>query len=64
MAAKTNLETLQSALMLLKERRVELARFLISPSITRDDVGRFVTSLNATQEAIEVLRTAIAEEKT
>jgi hypothetical protein len=64
MAAKSNLETLQAALLLLKERRVELARFLISPSVTRDDVGRYVTSLTATQEAIEVLRTAIGEEQT
>jgi hypothetical protein len=63
MASKSNLETLQSALLLLKERRFELARFLISPSITREDVGRYVVSLTATQEAIDVLQRAIAEEQ-
>jgi hypothetical protein len=63
MASKSNLETLQSALLLLKERRVELAKFLISPSITRDDVGRYVVSLTATQDAIDVLQRAITEEQ-
>ena len=64
MASKSNLETLQSALLFLKERRVELAKFLISPSVTRDDVGRYVVSLTTTQEAIDVLQRAIAEEPT
>jgi hypothetical protein len=64
MAAKTNLEILQTALNMLKERRIELARFLISPQISRDDVGRYVVSLTATQEAIEVMLKAIAEEQT
>ena len=63
MASKTNLETYQAALLVLKDRRVELAKFLISPSITRDDVGRYVVSLAATQEAIEVVQRAIAEEQ-
>ena len=64
MASKSNLETFQAALLSLKERRVELAKFLISPSITRDDVGRYVLSLASTQEAIDVLQRAIAEEQT
>jgi hypothetical protein len=64
MASKTNLETYQAALLFLKDRRVELAKFLISPSITRDDVGRYVVSLAATQEAIDVLQRAVAEEQT
>jgi hypothetical protein len=64
MASKSNLETFQAALLSLKERRVELAKFLISPSITRDDVGRYVLSLASTQQAIDVLQRAIAEEQT
>ena len=64
MASKSNLETFQAALLSLKERRVELAKFLISPSITRDDVGRYVLSLASTQQAIDVLQRARAEEQT
>ena len=63
MASKSNLETYQSALLLLKERRIELAKFLLSPSVTRDDVGRYVVSFTATQEAIDVMQRAIAEEQ-
>jgi hypothetical protein len=63
MASKSNLETYKSALLLLKERRIELAKFLLSPSVTRDDVGRYAVSLTATQQAIDVLQRAIAEEQ-
>jgi hypothetical protein len=62
--AKSNLETLRSGLNLLKERRMELAKFLVSPSVTREDVGRYVVGLTATQQAIDVLVKAIAEEQT
>lgn len=62
MAAKSNIEILQTALLVLKERRIELAKFLISPQISRDDMGRYVVSLTTTQQAIDVVLKAIAED--
>jgi hypothetical protein len=63
MATKSRLEILETALLALKERRVELAKFLASPQTTRDDVSRWVTQIAATQEAIEVMQKALADEK-
>jgi hypothetical protein len=62
MAAKTSVEILQSALKTMKERRLDLAKFLSSPQTSRDDVSRWVAQIAATSDAIEALQKAIAEE--
>jgi hypothetical protein len=63
MAIKTAAETFEAALAALKERRVELAKFLASPQTTRDDVSRWITQIVATQEAIDVVARALEEQK-
>jgi hypothetical protein len=63
MAVKTAAETFEAALATLKERRVELAKFLASPQTTRDDVSRWITQIVATQEAIDVVARALEEQK-
>lgn len=62
MVAKTSMEILQSALNTMKERRLDLAKFLGSPQTSRDDVSRWVAQIAATSDAIDALKKAIAEE--
>jgi hypothetical protein len=63
MAAKSRLEIFETALSTLKERLVDLAKFLASPQSSRDDISRWVTQITATQQAIEAIQKAIGEEK-
>jgi hypothetical protein len=63
MVTKSRLEILEAALLALKERRIELAKFLASPQTSRDDVSRWVMQIAATQEAIEVMQKALGDEK-
>jgi hypothetical protein len=63
MVARSGLEIFETALMTLKERRADLAKFLASPQSSRDDISRWVTQITATQQAIEAIQKAIGEEK-
>lgn len=62
MAAKSRLEIFETALVTLKERLVDLAKFLASPQSSRDDISRWVTQITATQQAIEAIQKAIGDE--
>ena len=62
MAGKSATDTLKTALAALKERRIELAKFLASPQTTRDDLSRWITQIVATQEAIRVINEALEEQ--
>jgi hypothetical protein len=63
MAVKSATDTFEAALAALKERRVELAKFLTSPQTTRDDVSRWITQIVATQEAIKAIGKALEEQR-
>lgn len=63
MTVKSATDTFEAALAALKERRVELAKFLTSPQTTRDDVSRWITQIVATQEAIKAIGKALEEQR-